>query len=393
MSPIVSTSLSETFAATMKGMGALCFWEMADTKVTPDNLRAILAGEGLQINVPDIEPEGAIRRAARNWSAGRATDKYRADPVEIGDPTKIKICILHRQEDGAGGRKSARWETIESVVFDLTTRTWTSSASTPEVIGFIGLADDYMANLDHNWIRPNVIQKRLQEMRAFSLKSSSGLWYVTESQLEELAGLQRVVAAIGRSAMFVIHVGDTSQSQGAIQQAARSALTESLSELEARMEVWMESTRKIRSDAIETTLSEFAELIQRADLYQGALQIRMEDLTERIAAARAQASAIIDGNLGLHADQEAKPLGRKAMALLEVIQGAFPEGVFTLKQLEELLDGNGATIQAHLRDICRVGRLHKRGRDSSGSLVYALGAAPVGAIEVGGDEPETALAG
>lgn len=374
--PVISNSLSQMTAAAMRGMGAIVFWEMSDTKITPSDLRNILAAEGIQISVPDIDPEGAVKRASRTWAMGRGNDRFRSDPVDIQDPNRVKICILHRQEEGTAGKKQAKWETIESVIFDLQTRTWTCSASTPEVQSFVALADDYLRFLDHNFIRPNVIQKRLAEMRSFSLKSSSGLWYVTQDQMDSLAALQRVVSAIGSSAMYVVHVGETSQSRDAIQNAARGALAETLAELEAKLDCWVSSNRKIRTDAIDTALAEFVDLVERADLYQEALQVRMEDLTFRINAARDRARQIIDGNLDAHSNPETKPLGKRALVVLEAVEAAFPApATFTVKDLEEVLgveSGSGA-VQTHLRDICRLGKAHRKGRDQTGAMIYALG--------------------
>lgn len=386
--PVVAKSLSEKFSSTMRGMGAIVFWEMSDTRITPDDLRSVLAMEGIQIQVPDIDPEGAIKRASRTWAMGRGVDRYRSDPVDIADANRVKVCILHRQEEGAAARKAAKWETVESVIFDLPSRTWTASASTPEVQSFIALCDDYMKHLDHNFLRPNVIQKQLAEMKAFSLKASSGLWYATQDQMGSLAALQRVVSAIGSSAMYVIHVGESDQSRDAIQSAARGALTETLAELEARLDSWVASTRKIRSDAIDTALTEFAELVDRTALYQGALQVRMDDLSLRIDAAKSRAREIIDGNLSSHADPSTKPLGKRAIAVLEVIEQEFPApATFTLRALEEILGvepGNGS-VQTHLRDCCRLGKTHRCGREESGAMLYSVGP---GDGSGPGEEPE-----
>jgi len=373
--PVTSSALNEKAREALAGLGALVFWEMSDTKITPADLRSILTSEGIQIEVPDIDPESAVRRAARTWATGRAgtADKYRGDVVDTGN-AEVKVCILHREETQSGAKKAARWETVEAVSFDLATRQWSATAWTPETRGFVALADEFIRFHDHNFIRPNVVQKRLAEMRSFSLKASSGLWYVTQDRMTDLAALQRVVSRIGHSQMFVIHVGASDSSREAIQTAARSALAETLAELEGKLESWIESTRKIRTDAIDTTMGEFQELIERADLYQGALQVRMEDLAARISAARDRARAIIDGNLSSHSDPATKPLGKRALQVLEAVEAAFPApSTFTVKALEDVVGASPGTLQTHLRDLTRMGKVHREGRDESGAILFQLG--------------------
>lgn len=396
-SPVASAALSEKVKEAVSGLGAIVFWEMSDTRVSPDDLRLVLASEGLQhIDVPDIDPDAAVRRAARTWATGRAgvADKYRGDVVSTGDASAVKVCILHREETKAGKGKEARWETVESVTLDLATRTWTATAWTNEVQGFVDAADQFIKFHDHNFIRPNVIQKRLVDMRAFSLKASSGLWYVTQESMGDLAALQRVVGRIGGSQMYVIHVGPTSDSRDAISTAARTALTESLNELETKLEGWIESSRKIRTDAVETTMAEFQELVDRADLYSGALQVRMDDLSARIEVARDRARTIIDGNFTSHADPSTKPLGKRALQLAEVVDAAFSDGPFTAASLEDAVGAAAGTLHTHLRDLTRHGKIHRSGKDAAGAALFAVGAARDPQAEADGmDEVQVSTGG
>lgn len=375
--PVTSSTLNQKVREAVTGLGAIVFWEMNETKVTPDDLRAILARENIQIEVPDIDPESAVKRAARTWATGRVgtADKYRADVVDTGVIGEVKVCILHREETATGQKKQARWETVESSVFDLAARRWSATAWSNEVRAFVAMADDFIKFHDHNFIRPNIVQKRLVEMKAFSLKASSGLWYVTQDRMTDLAALQRVVGSIGSSQMYVIHVGATDSSRGAIQSAARTALSETLAELEEKLATWVESSRKIRSDAIDTTMGEFQELIDRATLYQDALQVRMDDLAAKITVVRDRARAIIDGNLTAHADPQTKPLGKRALQVLEAIESAYTGTTFSVRALEELLGATSGTLQTHLRDLARMGKVHREGKDEDGSVLFALGTA------------------
>lgn len=371
--PITNTPATARIQNVANGLGALLWWDLSDTRITPDNLRGILTGNGLTIAVPDIDPNSAIRRAARTWNEGRgAADKFKADVVEIPDqPDSLKVCILRRGEDGEGAGRRAKWNTVEAIVFDLKAGGRSVTSYSAQVNAFLSLADDYLKNLDHNWIRPHVIQRRLEEMKAFSLKASSGLWYVTQDRIDDLAVLQRVVAAIGNSSLNVIHINPTDSSRSSIADGASSSLKGALSELEERIETWIGSTRKIRTDAIETTMDAFQELIGRADLYAGALEVRLDDLRLRITTARDRAREIIDGNVTAHANPETKPLGKRALGVLGAIEAGFAPGQkFTTKELEELTGATSGTLQAHLRDLARAGKIGRDGRDAAGAWLW-----------------------
>ncbi len=388
--PVNSESASQRAQAALSGCGALCWWDLSNTSITPVEMQAILDKENIGIDVPKIEPKSAIKRAARTWSQGRGNGlKFRADLVKTDDAGKMKVCILQRGVDGQGSGTRAKWNTVETAVYDLSAKTWDVSSDDKTQTDFIAksfvsLADQYLTHLDHNWIRPNLIQKRLEEIKGFSLKASSGLWYTTQDRLSDLAALQRVVSSIGNSTLHVIHVNGTDSSRSAIESGARGSLQGGLSELEEKLADWTKSSRKIRTDAIETTLNGFQNLIDRADLYSDALKVRMDDLQGQIKAARNRAKEIINGNLGAHSDPTTKPIGKRAQMILSAIQAGFkPNETFTVTTLEELLGASSGTLQTHLRDLARIGKVDKSGRDSQGAHQWFL----VGPQPTGDEEP------
>jgi hypothetical protein len=62
--------------------------------------------------------------------------------------------------------------------------------------------------------------------------------------------------------------------------------------------------------------------------------------------------------------------------VLEAIEAAFPSpSTFTVKALEDVVGASPGTLQTHLRDLTRMGKVHREGRDESGAILFQLGTA------------------
>lgn len=273
------------------GLGALVWYDLTGTRITPDRMRALLASEGLDTAiVPDIDPESAVRRAVRAFSEGRG--EFRAT-VGADDDDVLVVNILRKQRTGS---RKVEYLLHDSGEWSKVSRTWNLAPLSEQGIRFAQIVDDYTAHLDHEWIRPRLIHSALSAMQSFSLRRQGGVYFVASSHMSDLERLARIVSQIGGSNLSIAHVEATASSQASIGNAARESIESTLSALVDRLDEWTESARKTSPSAIGNALAELADLRSRADLYSDALSVALGDLATKIDEASETARAMIESD-------------------------------------------------------------------------------------------------
>lgn len=319
--PIAQSALADI----SQGLGALVWWSLTDTKITPDRMRAILTSEGADASiVPDIDPSSAIKRSTREWSQGRGhADRFRAEVAS--DSSDLVVGILRREQVNAA---EVRWVQVDALTFDHTGSV-IDAPFTDEGRSFLGTATDYMNHLDHNWIRPAIIQAGLKDANACSLRDRGGVFYVPRQSGAKLDQLVRIIGQIGACHLDVVTVSATGSSQQAIGRGASASLRDDLGELLTQIAGWKDSARKVASSSGASVLCQLVELRQRADLYADALSISLDDLTDAVDEARAEAERLL-------ADDDTasipfrKPRDGIVEALRLAIESAIQEGAGVL---------------------------------------------------------------
>lgn len=278
-------------------MGAFVWWELENTKCTPDHLRRVLAAEGLtgtgkdtDIKVPDIEPVSAIRRACQQWGQGRGNaDRYQAEVTAI-DGGVVYVGILQHERTGA---REVAWKQIELLAYDTAARAWRNAFPSDEARAFMGVADDFMAHLDHKWIRPNVLQPELAAMKAVMLKRQGGFYFVALAHMDRVRRLKRVVSALGNSALNVVTVENDADSRDAVANGTRDHVLGQVLEVKDELKAWREQSRKVRTDSQANVLGQLASMLEFADLYERTLEVSLADLRAEVEACRTEAFAIL----------------------------------------------------------------------------------------------------
>ncbi len=315
------------------GLGALVWYDLSGTRITPDRMRSILASEGDDPSiVPDIDPEAAVKRAVCSWTEGRGEFK-----AVVGDDSadEIVVNLLRRQRTGA---RKVEMLLHDSVVFDKAAIDF-SAPQSEEAASFVRLAEQTIETLDHSWIRPKLIHARLGEMSAFALRRQGGVYYVPSQHRDALDSLARIVSQIGDSMLSIAHVEATASSQASIGAAARGSLAEGLGEIVEKLASWKESARKTSGSALSSALADLADLRARADLYSDALSIALEDLAGEIDGAVALAREIVE-------DQEsgvAKPSPVIVAALVGLVAETEPTEDGTVWISQEAAKAAGLT--------------------------------------------------
>jgi hypothetical protein len=271
-------------------MGAFVWWDLDQTKCTPAHLRRVLAAEGIEINVPDIEAISGIRRACQQWGVGRGNaDRFRAEVTAVETDT-IYVGILQHQREGS---REVAWKQRELLAYDLTAKAWKNAAPSDEAVAFMGIADDFMAHHDHKWIRPNILQPELAAMKAVMLKRQGGFYFVALAHMDRVRRLKRIVAALGNSALNVVTVENDEDSREAVANGTREHVLGQIAEVREQLTEWRASTRKIRTDSQANVLGQLAELLDVAGLYETTLEVSLADLRAEVDACRTEALAII----------------------------------------------------------------------------------------------------
>lgn len=295
-----------TSAATLTAnlsIGVLAWYELNETKITPDALRTILADEGFDASiVPDINQPTAVRRAARGWTQGRGNaDRYRAEVVfDAATPTggRIEVGVLRREKVD---EHEVKWVQVDVVAYDVDSAgniardryVGNGSAEADSVDEDVRSAATF---LDHEWIRPNLVAARLAAMGALPVRRSGGVAFVPRSYEAEVRRLQAVVRRIGSSEFEAAAIDPSDKTTRAtIERRANENLADALTEFGARLAEWEGATRTIPSHAVSSILAEFAEINERGELYALALGVTLDGLREKLDAAKDRARALIAG--------------------------------------------------------------------------------------------------
>lgn len=277
-------------------MGAFVWWELENTKCTPDHLRRVLAAEGITdaegapIKVPDIDAVSAIRRACQQWGVGRGNaDRYQAEVTAI-DGDVVYVGILQHEKVGA---REVGWKQVELLAYDTVRKAWRNQLPSDEARSFMGAADDFMAHLDHKWIRPNVLQPELSAMKAVMLKRQGGFYFVALAHMERVRRLKRVVSALGNSALNVVTVENDTDSREAVANGTRDHVLGQVLEVKEELKAWRAQARKVRTDSQANVLGQLAGMLEFADLYERTLEVSLTDLRTEVEACRSEAFAIL----------------------------------------------------------------------------------------------------
>ena len=286
---------------TLNPAGMFVWWELDNSRITPDALRQILDDEGFtpKSPVPDIDPASAIRRACSEWSMGRGNQKrYKAEITHEANGF-ITVGLLTRERVDA---KEVEWTQRGIAEFDTASGTWTVVAvdndsnektHTEAMASFRDLTSTYLTFLDHRWIRPNLLTPTMEAVRAVNMRRGSGFYFAPKQHMAELRRLRRVIRRIGNCDLRLAVVGNDEDTVSSVTSATSDEMVSTINDIQEQLRGWADSDRAVRTDSQANALTALAELIKTADVYEAALDVRLDTLRSDIQAARRKALAII----------------------------------------------------------------------------------------------------
>ena len=327
------------------GLGALVWWDLEGTAIRPHDLRAILAAEGEDDSiVPDVDPLKGLRRAVRSYSRGRGhADRYKADIMSETDH-HVVITILKRSRLNG----DVAWLPVSHLRYDkipgATALFWQGDGDGVIVRHFERHAHKLMTHLDHQWIRPNLIQKRLNSWSAFPLRRQGGVNFVPSEYLAGVETLQRVIGKIGDSALMVAHVQPSQSSRKSIAKSASTSLENEMTALREQIDAWLAGTHNPRPNTIARVIEDFTALKRRAALYRDSLQLVVDDLNADIAEATEECTALLNMRQESSPDNDRELSGRSISKLRRATEIGAIDGGCVLNAEVLRRAGFGATM-------------------------------------------------
>jgi len=265
--------------------GALVWWDLHGTRITPNNMRAILHSEGEDESiVPDINPVTAIKEAARLYREGSGnSDRYRCEVIK-SSKTEITVGLLQRvrRSDSEVG-----WDQVGVAEYTIS-KGWNSDCHLPEMQAFIELALVKQTYLDHGWIRPKLLQARLDEWKSFPIRRQGGIYYVPSFFSDDLDKLKRIVEQIGDSHLYSVSVPKDECSVASVSASATDHLVSLAQDVITRLDRWDEGTANARPSSLAKAVQEIKDIRAQAALYSESLEVRHEAMEERLELAQSR---------------------------------------------------------------------------------------------------------
>lgn len=277
-----------TTTNTISSVGVLTWWNLDGVWATPARLRNAMAANGFDPSkVIEVDQIAAVKGAVGYWRAGRPVT-HRSEVVHM-DATAIEIGILTHERVGA---KEVRWIQIDTITFDIASMSWSNVGTTQEATKLIATVDHWRTHHHSEFIRPKLIMPEIEKLDSFRMRD--GFYFVPSAGLPVMSRLASMMKQIGTT-LSIMHISPTDESREALGRSARETLEGQLSVLRDRIATWKESTRKMGDKSATKLLGEFAEIKRLGELYQGSLEVALEDLLSDVEGARAEAIALIEG--------------------------------------------------------------------------------------------------
>ena len=276
-------------------LGFLTWWEFQNLKITPNDLRKILDNHSLNINVPDIDKKSALLQCIREYRFQTNKKRYKAE-LAMQETDYIVLNLLERKKIT---KKSVEWHHVETITYDSFNSSFLDKGTNidPDVVEarkcFHNLFEVRSKFLDHNFVRPNILQKTLNEINAISLRNRGGVYFVDYSSKDRIERLNNFLNDIDGVVLCVCTMNSDKTTKNSLSNQVRSTFIEKLKDLESRTSVWKNRTRNLRKDTMKETLEEFAEIRNSLEIYQQSLKMKADDLLQSLTEIEDIANSVV----------------------------------------------------------------------------------------------------
>ncbi len=148
---------------------------------------------------------------------------------------------------------------------------------------FVSHYDDRSTYLDHNYVRPYVLQSELAKMNAISLRSRGGIYFVDNQYSKYIEQLNALCSDLDGVELCVCTMKSDDTTKKSISKQVRSSFVERLKELEKKTSEWKSRTRNLRQETVKNTMQEFVEIKNQLQIYQMSLSMKSDDLAVQLS--------------------------------------------------------------------------------------------------------------
>jgi hypothetical protein len=276
---------------TSTDIGVLAVFSGQDVWVTPDDMRAILSGAGMDPGlVPDLDPVTRATQAAPRFRTGRLTGRPTQVESLASSADRVDFGILFHEIPQPGAEHA--WIQRDTVAYDRASG-WTLPA-TPEGVAFVETATKWQSSLDYHWLRDRLVMAEFRRIGAFSI--GGGVYYVHADQLTALERLRGVVRQCGASTLHAIRLTGDPDTYAAVGEAAQQSLQQAVDEVIGQLDAWRERSGG-RTSTLERMLQDLESIRSRGAGLADALRFQVDAIDAACTEADARVRDLLDESL------------------------------------------------------------------------------------------------
>lgn len=297
-----NTSQTKTSLSNVSnGLGTILSWSFNGRSWQPETLRK--KADELEIdwmNIKDVPVTNGMHNAVALFRDVSVNDEpVIADKVHSDkDAGLYTFAILERKGDSSA--KKSKYTQIDSVTYDVNTKSFLSSGKTKHAQKLIQAinfrVDFYTGNEYRKWI----IMPSLERWKA--IRIMGGCYYVNNKFNDEVNKLEKFCDHFGVS-LKVLDQMNTPRTVKCIGDETKKSLMERISDVNEQLVSW-KGRKRIRKDGSDKVLSEIAEILDTAKMLRDCLSVSYSDIQQAVKDAAREA-------LDLIKNQSVKPVTSK----------------------------------------------------------------------------------
>lgn len=273
-------------------LGAIMTWDLRAQDVTRDDIRTALMG---LVDVPDVWPEGAFRRAMRKVGSQNLT----AQIVKNDEGALVYAIAKPVVEDDVRVGDSAG-EVVNRVL-------WRRCPQGDQEQYVFEVHDDLaeMITSRYDFLTKHVTTDEVREIvkRVLlswgAIKIHGRMYYVKASHFDEVTALKKALAEID-SLLYMIPVPDVDESKEFVGHAAKHQVILDVQKLQAEIEKWKDGSRVPRPATLQQRLERYEDLKANAEMLADVLSLQIDDITQAVNEMAGQVADL----LGIEPEEE-----------------------------------------------------------------------------------------
>ncbi len=277
----MSTTLADIAKLTASNgehVGDILWWSLAEARVPVAKLAALWRAEGMDIGLlPEVPSnEKAMKVAKALVQTGKAvTLKFTKD-----DDDELHLVIIEYRQVGDGDVDPVQVNKV--VLFKKNGALVVTDKQDPVILEI--QAQYTLALTTHT---PDDVRRCLVRAigcyAAIALREKGGIYWVPRTYAAKLRDLERVVAQIGDSKLYVLPVHNTVEGKANLSAVVAGSLETELEALKQELKNFVHG-KSPREETLKRRIEIYDELKARATMYKAILDVNVLDITDDLDA-------------------------------------------------------------------------------------------------------------